>query len=330
MDVITVTEYALMLHSIPHLGPKGIMRLLKEIGNWSQDKIVLTDLRFWNLSADSLQHEFKLHPRAAECIITRKEELLAECRKLSGYTSQLGIRVITILDPDYPPALKDYSSSPPPILYAHGNLSLLYDQKYAVVSSSRISPFTVEKTRQISSILAEKGLSVVTSHNTYSYQISGLAAKSRNAPVILVLDRGILSAFPQGLGWEPVAQARIWNLRFNPSKDLVLSQFRLYDNWIGSNARERDRMVFALADVVVGVEIRSGGVMESECMRAEKKGREVYVYKPDENIPPGNEYLIGNGLRPIPASWTQSLLDTIDLPMDEDYEELPYDEQPAN
>lgn len=330
MDVITRTQYALMLHSIPHLGPKGISRLLNEIGNRQSNDIRLSDLKMWNLSADSLQQEYKLHPKAVECIITKKDELLTECLKLSDYTNQLGINVITICDSDYPSALKNYSSSPPPILYAHGNLSLLHDQKYAVVSSSHISPFAVEKTRQISSILAEKGLAVVTSHNTYSYQISGLAAKSRNAPLVLVLDRGILSAFPQGLGWEPVAQARIWNLRFDPSKDFVLSQFRLYDNWIGSNARERDRMVFALADIVVGVEIRSGGVMESECMRAEKKGREVYVYKPDESIPSGNEYLIGNGLQPIPASWTQSMLNTIDLPVEEEFDDIIYDEQPVN
>ncbi|MHB1457076.1 MAG: DNA-processing protein DprA [Armatimonadota bacterium] len=307
------------------------MKLLKEADNLSNDEISLSDLRYWNFSADSLQQELKLHHKAVDCIINEKDKLLNECKKISNYAHQLGINVITILDSDYPSALKDYYISPPPILYTYGNLSLLHDQKYAVISSSHISPFAVEKTRQISSILAEKGLSVVTSHNTYSYQIAGLAAKSRNAPVILVLDRGILSAFPQGLGWEPVAQARIWNLRFDPSKDLVLSQFRLYDNWIGSNARERDKMVFALADVVVGVEIRSGGMMESECMLAEKKSREVYVYKPDVNIPSGNEYLIGNGLRPIPASWTQSFLDTIDLPAEDEYDDISYDDRiPVN
>ncbi|NIR00338.1 MAG: hypothetical protein GTN78_09080, partial [Gemmatimonadales bacterium] len=105
-------------------------------------------------------------------------------------------------------------------------------------------------------MLCDEGLTAVTSHNTRPYQIVGLAAKSRNAPLALVLDRGILSAFPQGLGWEPVAQARIWDMRFDPERDLVISRFRLYDPWIGANGRERDRMVFGLADIVVAVEVR--------------------------------------------------------------------------
>lgn len=317
-----------MLHMIPHLGPKGITRLLKDLDAGStDDRISLTSLRMWNMSADSLQQEYSLHPGAARCIVERKDDLLADSARIHDCAEQLGIRIISILDPDYPSALRDYEQYPPPVLYAHGNLSLLHERKYAVVSSSQISPLAVEKTRQISSILADDGLAVVTSHNTYPYQISGLAAKTHNAPVILILDRGILSVFPKGLSWEPVAQARIWNLRFDPAKDLVLSQFRLYDHWIGSNGRERDKMVFALADVVVGVEIRPGGVMESECMKAEKKGREVYIYKPDVGIAAGNEFLIGNGLRPIPASWAQSLLRTIDLPVDDDYPDYEYEEQ---
>jgi predicted Rossmann fold nucleotide-binding protein DprA/Smf involved in DNA uptake len=121
-----------------------------------------------------------------------------------------------------------------------------------------------------------------------------------------------LSAFPNGLGFEPVAQARIWNLRFDPSRDLVLSRFRLYDRWIGANGRERDRMVFGLSDVVLGVEVRGGGIMEAECLTAHEKGREVYVYAP-ESLLAGNQALIEDGCSPIPGATAHSLLATLDL-----------------
>jgi predicted Rossmann fold nucleotide-binding protein DprA/Smf involved in DNA uptake len=270
------------------------------------------------MSPDVLQSEYKLHPEAAHCIALRKDELLPSSATIASAAESLGIRVLAEQDPDYPSMIQDYEKDPPPIVYAHGNLGLLRDRKYAVINSASIGGRSIEVTREIAGTLADEGLAAVTSHNTQGYQIVGLAAKSRNAPIVLVLDRGILSAFPQGLGWEPVAQARIWNLRFDSERDLVISPFRLYDRWIGANGRERDRMVFALADVVIAVEVRPGGVMESECLRAVKLGREVYVHKPSDGpLPGGNESLLGKGCAPIPQGWERSMLTTLDLPSEE-------------
>ena len=315
---ITRTQFALMLHAVPHLGPKGVARLMSELPPGLPDAVIELDgIRAWRISADTLQREYKLHPEAAHCLAQEKERLLSASAEIASSAGKLGIRVMTSLDPDYPSLLREYESIPPPIVYAFGNLGLLRERKFAVVSSSGIGAHSIEVVRELAGMLSDEGLAAVTSHNTHPYQIAGLAAKSRNAPVILVLDRGILSTFPQGLGYEPVAQARIWNLRFDPERDLVISRFRLYDPWIGANGRERDRMVFALADVVVAVEIRPGGVMESECLRAHRKGREVYVYKPDSGaLPGGNQALLEKGCPPIPSAWAKSLLTTLDLPME--------------
>jgi hypothetical protein len=58
-------------------------------------------------------------------------------------------------------------------------------------------------------------------------------------------------------------------------------------------------------------------VMESECLRAHRKGREVYVYRPDDSsLPDGNAALLDKGCAPIPAEWSRSLLTTLDLPPD--------------
>lgn len=316
MTAIPRTQFTLLLHSVPHLGPKGIARILRETP--PGDQVRLADIRAWNMSADVLQSEYKLHPEAAHCIALRKDELIPSSAKIASAAESLAIRVLTEQDSDYPSMLRDYDRDPPPIVYAHGNLGLLRDRKYAVINSASIGGKSIEVTREIAGTLADEGLAAVTSHNTQGYQIVGLAAKSRNAPIVLVLDRGILSAFPQGLAWEPVAQARIWNLRFDSERDLVISPFRLYDRWIGANGRERDRMVFALADVVIAVEVRPGGVMESECLRALKLGREVYVHKPSDGpLPGGNESLLGKGCAPIPQGWERSMLTTLDLPSEE-------------
>lgn len=304
-----------MLHLIPYLGPVGITHLLSEIPRGNPDgPIDLSLIRAWNVSADTLQREYKLHPQAAQCLSTKKEKLLSSSAEIASTAHSLGIQVITTIDPDYPSLICEYYDTPPPILYAYGNLALLREKKFAIVSSSNMSNHSAEISRELAGFLSDQGLVAVTSHNTQAYQVVSLAAKSRNAPAILVLDRGILSAFPRGLVWEPVAQARIWNLRFDWNRDLVISSFRLYDHWIGANGRERDKMVFGLADVVIAVDIRPDGVMQRECLRARTKGREVYVYKPsDGKLPDGNGELLEKGCAPIPSEWAQSLLRTLEL-----------------
>lgn len=313
-SVVIRTQFAVMLHLIPYLGPAGITRLLSEIprGN-PDDSIDLSLFRAWNMSADTLRREYKLHPQAADCLSEQKEKILSSSAEITSAVRNLGIQVITTIDPDYPTLIREYYDTPPPILYAYGNLALLREKKFAIVSSSSISNRSAEISRELAGTLSDQGLVAVTSHNTHPYQVVGLAAKSRNAPVILVLDRGILSAFPQGLDWEPVAQARIWNLHFDRNRDLVISSFRLYDHWIGANGRERDKMVFALADVVIAVDIRPDGVMQQECLRARRKGREVYVYQPaDGKLQDGNANLLEKGCDPIPSEWAQSLLRTLE------------------
>lgn len=314
MQHITRTQLALMLHLVPHLGPKGIARMLSEVsGGLPESHIALGDLPFMQVAPDTLQKLYKIHPDAAQCLVLKKDEILATSATIADSVQKLGLRVITLGDADYPSAIREYGVDQPPILYAHGNLGLLRERKFAVVSSSTISGHSIEVTREFAGTLSDEGLVLVTSHNTHPYQVAGLAARSRNASVILVLDRGILSAFPNGLGFEPSVQARIWNLRFDPKRDLVLSQFRLYDTWIGANGRERDRMVFSLSDVVVAVEVRANGVMEKECIRAYDKGREVYVYAPDGNTVGGNQSLLSKGCSAIPAPSARSLLTTLDL-----------------
>ena len=318
MPAITRQQYALLLHSVPHLGPKGIAHLISELPPGLPDSLVdIEGLKAWKLAPDSLQKDYKLHQEAARCLALQKDELLASSAEIAESVRKLGIKVIAITDPDYPAPLKEYDSSPPPIVYAYGNMGLLRERRFAVVSSTTIGGRGIEVTRELAGMLSDEGLVAVTSHNTHPYQIVGLAARSRNAPLVMILDRGILSAFPQGLGWEPVAQARIWNMRFDPERDLVLSAFRLYDPWIGANGRERDRMVFGLADIVVAVDVRPGGVMESECLRAHKKGREVYVYQQEGNLPAGNKNLVEKGCHPLKPEWAKSLLTTLDLPSEE-------------
>ncbi|MDO8684424.1 MAG: DNA-processing protein DprA [Armatimonadota bacterium] len=209
----------------------------------------------------------------------------------------LGIRIITVCDNIYPATLKAYQHQLPPVIYAYGNTQLLQERRFAVVNSATISNRSTETTSDIASFLMEEGLIPVTGHNNPPYQTVLLAAKRRSAPVVVVLDRGIINAFHGELGWQPVAAARIWDPEFDPDKDLIISQFRLGDHWIGENSKLRDRMVFGLSDAVIACEIRPGGVMEKECMFAKNRGRELYVCSFADGEPEGNKALLCAGCR---------------------------------
>ncbi len=75
----------------------------------------------------------------------------------------------------------------------------------------------------------------------------------------------------------PFAEARIRETVFDTVRDLALSPFRLDDHAIGANLRRRDRMLYALADLIIALDVRAGGGMAAECLRAHEQGRMVWV-----------------------------------------------------
>ena len=296
---IDVRQLALMLSRAPRLGPRAAYSILTRLGSGPS---VLTS------SADELRKAYRLHPDAAEYLAANTPDVLAQSSELLDKVTGLGIHVITVLDNDYPASLRAYGRLLPPVIYAYGNVQLLRERKFAIVNSSSFSGRGAAATSEIAGLLIEEGLTLVTSHNNASYQLSLLSAKRRRAPLVIVLDRGIINAFHGLMDWQPVATARIWDPQFDPQRDLVVSQFRLGDRWIGENSRLRDRMVFGLADVVIAVEIRAGGVMEKECLSAKQRGRELYVCSFGSDNPAGNTSLIQAGCQQLIAADIRSQL----------------------
>jgi hypothetical protein len=65
-----------------------------------------------------------------------------------------------------------------------------------------------------------------------AYQRALLCAVRNDAPYVLALDRGLLSAFGDDLRKEPLKQARIWQAEFDPACALAISPFRPRDGWL--------------------------------------------------------------------------------------------------
>ena len=289
MEEISRTRLILMLSRVPGLGPKSLGSVLAQREGRT------------TFPAGSLPISLRqcgLAKRHIEFISANRAALLSETEELEARLAEVGIKVLTAWDAEYPRILKLHDDSPPPVLYTYGQTDLLREKKFAVVNSNSAGAHSLELTSGIAEMLIGEGLAPVTGHNRHPYQLVGMAARKLNSPVVIVLDRGIVSAFNGRLEWELFAGARIWNPEFDSSRDLVISQFRLGDSWIGDSSRGRDHTIFGLADVIVAVEVRSGGVMEKECLHALSIGREVYVCE-HEGGSAANTALIAAGCRPL-------------------------------
>ena len=319
------TRFALLLHSIPRVGEKTLTRLLHHV---SSRRIEPETCLQW--SVEEWQTRCELDPRAAAMLCEQQDALIARADEMARTVRQHNLHVLTPQSPAYPDRLERFDDSPPPIVYALGNLGLLLplpappesaapapstarksDAKSAAKSAASYradadnseqavtsktpaaatrAPFTfsiavsngadnatLKRMEAMATVLVQRGCVPVTGHDRTPYKRLALAAQRQNRPVIYVMDRGLRDALGPAFDRPPFAEARIRETVFDTGRDLALSPFRLDDHAIGANLRRRDRMLYALADLIIALDVRAGGGMAAECLRAHEQGRMVWV-----------------------------------------------------
>ncbi len=294
-ETISPTQFALLLHSVPHVGEKALTRLLRQIATQK-----LTPEAFLALSEKELKTQMELRPQAVAHLIANRETLLAASAELLRIVRAHNLHVLTAESPSYPYGLERYDDAPPPILYALGNLRRLDESfTFAVATSNGATVDSLLKQDALVTALSQAGGVVLTGHDRSAYQRAALAAQRNNRPVVYVLDRGLRDGLGPEFDRPPFAAARIRDLLFDTERDLALSPFRLDDHAIGANLRRRDRLIFALADVIIAHDVSAGGGMASECLRAIEQKRKVFVSKGGRD---GNAALREAGALPLPEN----------------------------
>lgn len=441
---LSPTQFVLMLHSIPHLGEKTLTRLLHHNAHnrLSPDACMA-------LSPEEWQTRYALDPRSLAYLSEHRDALLMRSGELARTVRQVNLYVLTPQSLLYPDRLERFDDSPPPILYAIGNLALLdqnrqfsvrqtvplqvfeqsdeqYEQNaitslpekaepqqeleqqktgqrerspkkkltnkelynisigprieatvvptptyhntfrnasqttipeaipetnlkikskanlekniarklelkgnsavsinpgskidsevkinsdavgttgvrpflFSIAVSNGASSATLAQQDQIAEKLVACGCVPVTGHDRPAYKRLALAAQRLNRPTIYVMDRGLREALGPEFDRPPFSAARIRDTVFDVTRDLALSSFRLDDHALGSNNRRRDRTIYALADVIIALDVRAGGGMVAECLRAHAQGRLVWVADGGRD---GNEELRQAGCPSLPV-----------------------------
>ena len=294
------TEFVLFLHGIPHLGEKTLAHLLRLHG---QHRLVPDTFR--TLSALELQRQYAIPPAAAAHMAGFPTATIARTAEIAKTLRHQSIQVLTAQSATFPWRLEAFDDAPPPVLYALGNLAVLDGPSappearftFTCAASNGAPANSLARQDEIANALVEAGGAPVTGHDRPPYQRLALSAQRQNRSVCYVFDRGLREALGPEFDRPPFAAARIRDAAFDRSRDLALSPFRLDDHSLGANNRRRDRLIFALADVIIGIDVRSGGGMEAECLRAHRLGQGVFIAPGGRE---GNTALITAGCRPLP------------------------------
>jgi DNA processing protein len=213
------------------------------------------------------------------------------------------IKVLTLLDDDYPRLLKEIDQSPP-VIYVKGTLTPADEFAIAIVGTRRVSEYGQQITRDTSIYLAGHGLTIVSG---LARGVDGIAhrhALEAGGRTIAVLGSGVDVIYPPE--HRKLAEAISEN-------GAVISDYPLGTQPEGVNFPPRNRIIsgLSLGTIVVEAGDRSGALITADF--ALEQGRDVFAV-PGNVLSPasrGTNRLIQNGAYAIVSP--QDVLDVLNL-----------------
>jgi DNA processing protein len=249
-------RYWIGLSLLPGIGPARLGRLIQRFQSAEQA---------WRASPDELQRcgiDEKLLPALLEK--RRILDLAAELERVE----QIGARVLTWKDPEYPTLLRE-TFNHPPVLYVHGEIRREDKHAIAVVGTRRPSLYGQALTLKLVPTLVEQGLTIVSGLARGIDSLAHRAALEAGGRTIAVLGSGLDVMYPaenRRLAQE-IAQ-----------HGAVLSEYALGTQPDAFNFPARNRIIsgLSLGTVVVQAGEKSGALITAAY--ALEQNREVFAF----------------------------------------------------
>lgn len=178
-----------------------------------------------------------------------------------------GVRVVSVLEDDYPSNLRTIHNRPP-LLFVRGKLTPADDRSVAVVGTRKPSEEGLRHARQVTAGLSEAGYTVISGLAAGIDTAAHTAALGRDARTVAVIGTGIRRAYPAS---NAELQERIANVA------AVLSQFWPDAPPTKSSFPMRNIVMSGLsrATVVIEAADRSGARLQARY--ALEHGRPVFL-----------------------------------------------------
>ena len=214
------------------------------------------------------------------------------------------IWVISRADPDYPKFYKKHmQQNTPPILYGCGDISLLQNDKLAVVGSRKISDTLTEYAKHIGNLAAKAQCTVVSGGATGVDQaaVQGVLAGGGTAVVVL----------PANL--ETEALSRKYRNALLDGRLALVSQHDPKTRWTIGRAMERNKLIYALSNAALVVEssYKEGGTWPGAVEQLDKLNFVPVYTRSEGEISVGLKGLQQKGALPWPNPQTPADLRTV-------------------
>jgi len=275
--------YWMALSHLPKWGNERINRLIIEILH--NKKISFHE--FFSLGEKELKNEFKLSANQINDIESIKLEL-PNYSFLAENLLEQGFQLIPLNSKDYSEILKYNlkTKDTPPLLYVKGNIKLLNENTIAIVGSRKASDISLEFTKNIAKKCAENYEVVVSGFAKGVDKIALDTTLEYNGHSIVVLPQGILT-FGSGI--------RKYYKKIIAGDVLILSTYHPKSPWSVGLAMNRNTYIYGLAKTIYVAEADSKGGTWNGVIDGLKKGRQVFIRKPELNENNANNMLILQG-----------------------------------
>lgn len=271
--------YWIGFNHVKGIGPVRLKSLIKEFGDVE---------RAWNASKVELEG-CGIRPRAVDALIeTRKNiDLDREVAKLNN----LGVRVLTFDDEDYPSRLREIDAAPM-VLFIRGEIRRQDNLAVAVVGTRKPTSYGRSVAKEVSSYLSRNGITIISGMARGIDGIAHRAALDAGGRTIAVLGSGIDQIYP------PEHRRLAGEIE---SSGAIMTNYPLGTKPEGGNFPPRNRIIsgLSLAVVVVEAGARSGALITADF--AAEQGRDVFAVPGEiyRSASKGTNSLIQAGAHPL-------------------------------
>jgi len=264
----------------PGLGPITIHRLIETLGSAQSATAA---------SAADLQSIDGIGPSKARKIHLALKETAPQIEPEIQKATSLGLTLLCLDSPDYPPLLK-LIPDPPPVLYVKGRLEPRDIHALAIVGSRKCSHYGREQADRFAALLAGAGVTVVSggARGTDSAAHRG-ALSHPHGRTIAVLGSGLDVPYPpenKSL-FDQIAE-----------RGVVISEYPLGTPPLAENFPRRNRIVSGLSRgvLVVEADVKSGALITAR-QAADDHNRPVLALpgRVDNPLSAGPHLLIRDG-----------------------------------
>jgi DNA processing protein len=257
--MLSPQESLVTLNLIPGLGSMRIQALLEFFGSAEQ---VL------HAPEQLLAQVPRIGPKLAAGIADWRN--CTNARAELECAAQHGVRVVTLIDADYPEFLRRMSD-PPVVLYVRGNLCPHdSDQSVAIVGTRRATPYGITTARRFGRELADAGCTIISGLARGIDTAAHWGALDAGGRAIAVLGFGLASIYPEEN--EQLAQC-ICN-----GHGAIVSEFPMYMRPSKATFPQRNRIVAAWSRATLVVEApQRSGSLHTAGMAANDYGNNVFA-----------------------------------------------------